>query len=156
MRPGCDPAFIDMQVRAMEHLAGFPVPRPAAPVKTTSDGRLAWLLHWLPGRMLDEVSRTPEMLLNLGRLLGQIDRARRWPHFSHPATHRELKWDLSRAAWIEEYLDYIPDAVGRDRVRRILDKFKKARPFDHVRSDRPSTATRTCTTSWWKEIASPA
>jgi Ser/Thr protein kinase RdoA (MazF antagonist) len=132
MRPGCDPAFVDMQVRAMEHLTGFPVPRPAAPVKITTDGRLAWLLHWLPGRMLDEVSRTPEMLLNLGRLLGQIDRA--LASFSHPAAHRELKWDLSRAAWIEEYLDYIPDAVGRDRVRRILDKFKKARPFDHVRS----------------------
>jgi Ser/Thr protein kinase RdoA (MazF antagonist) len=131
MRPGCDPAFVEMQVRAMEHLTGFPVPRPATPVKTTRDGRLAWLLHWLPGRMLDEVSRTPGMLLNLGRLLGQIDRA--LAGFSHPATHRELKWDLARAAWIEDYLDYIPEAVRRDRVRRILDKFKNARPFDNVR-----------------------
>jgi Ser/Thr protein kinase RdoA (MazF antagonist) len=131
MRPGCDPAFIDMQVRAMEHLTGFPVPRPAAPVKISTDGRLAWLLHWLPGRMLDEVSRTPGMLLNLGRLLGQIDRA--LAGFSHRATHRELKWDLARAAWIEEHLDYIPDTIRRDRVRRILDKFKKARPFDTVR-----------------------
>src|SRR5580692_1069823 len=57
MRPGCDPAFIDMQSRAMEHLRGFPVPRPAAPVKITKDGRLAWLLHWLPGHMLADVPR---------------------------------------------------------------------------------------------------
>src|SRR5580698_3378139 len=65
MRPGCDPAFLDMQCRALERLAGFPVPRPAAPVKTTQEGRLAWLLHWLPGRMLADVSRTREMLWNL-------------------------------------------------------------------------------------------
>ena len=98
MRPSCDAAFIDLQCRAMEHLAGFPVPRPAAPVKTTEDGRLAWLLHWLPGSMLADVSRTPEILRNVGRLLGQIDCA--LADFSHPAAHRELKWDLSRPEWI--------------------------------------------------------
>jgi len=131
MRPGCDPGFIDMQCRAMEHLADFPVPRPAAPVKITPDGRLAWLLHWLPGCMLADVSRTPEMLFDLGRLLGQIDRA--LENFSHPATQRELKWDLSRAAWIEDSLDYIPDPQRRALVARILDRFKCARPFDGVR-----------------------
>ncbi len=131
MRPGCDPSFVDMQSRALEHLTGFPVPRPAAPVKTTRDGRLAWLLHWLPGRMLAEVSRTPEMLFKIGRMLGQIDRA--LETFSHPSTHRELKWDLSRAAWIEDYLDYIPESYRRDLVARILARFKNANPFSDVR-----------------------
>jgi Ser/Thr protein kinase RdoA (MazF antagonist) len=131
MRPGCDPAFIDLQCRALEHLAGFPVPRPAAPVKTMENGRLAWLLHWLPGCMLADVSRTPEILLNLGRLLGQIDRA--LADFSHPSAHRELKWDLSRAVWIEEYLDYIADPSRREIVQRILDKFRTTNPFRDVR-----------------------
>lgn len=130
MRPGCDPGFIDMQFRAMEHLADFPVPRSAAPVRTTRDGRLAWLLHWLPGRMLADVSRTPEMLFDLGRLLGEIDRA--LETFSHPATHRELKWDLARAAWIEEHLNYIPEP-RRALISRILDRFKNANPFAGVR-----------------------
>ncbi len=130
MRPGCDPAFIELQCRAMERLAGFPVPRPAAPLKTTDSGRLAWLLHWLPGSMFADVSRTPEMLFNLGRLLGEIDRA--LADFSHPFAHRELKWDLSRAAWIEEYLDYIP-RPRREIVMRILDRYKNARPFENVR-----------------------
>jgi Ser/Thr protein kinase RdoA (MazF antagonist) len=131
MRAGCDPDFVDMQCRAMHQLAGYPVPRPAAPVKTTRDGRLAWLLHWVPGRMLADVSRTPEMLFNLGRLLGEIDRA--LESFSHPAVHRELKWDLARAAWIEDRLESIADPRRRDRVRHILDKFRNAEPFSGVR-----------------------
>jgi Ser/Thr protein kinase RdoA (MazF antagonist) len=131
MRPGCDPGFIDMQCRAMERLAGFPVPRPAAPVRITSDGRIAWLLHWLPGRMLADVSRTPEMLFDLGRMLGGIDRA--LETFSHPAAHRELKWDLARAAWIENHLDYIPEPHRRSLVAGILDRFKNEKPFDGVR-----------------------
>jgi|HubBroStandDraft_5_1064220.scaffolds.fasta_scaffold30957_2 Ser/Thr protein kinase RdoA (MazF antagonist) len=131
MRPGCDPAFIDLQCRALERLAGFPVPRPAAPVQTTEDGRLAWLLHCLPGRMLAEISRTPEMLLNLGRLLGQIDCA--LADFSHPFAHRELKWDLSRAAWIEDHLDCIANPKRRAIVQRIVEQFKNAHPFRDVR-----------------------
>jgi Ser/Thr protein kinase RdoA (MazF antagonist) len=131
MRPGCDPAFLDMQCRVLKHLDGFPVPRPAAPVKTMENGRLAWLLHWLPGCMLADVSRTPETLLNLGRLLGQVDRS--LADFSHPFAHRELKWDLARASWIEDHLNYIPDPARREIVARILDKFKSANPFDDVR-----------------------
>jgi Ser/Thr protein kinase RdoA (MazF antagonist) len=131
MRPSCDPAFVDMQHRAMEHLARFPVPRPAAPVKISSDGRLAWLLHWLPGRLLADVPRTPELLFHLGRVLGEVDRA--LETFSHPLAHRELKWDLARAAWIENDLEYIPDLKRRDRVRRIIQKFRNADPFSGVR-----------------------
>jgi Ser/Thr protein kinase RdoA (MazF antagonist) len=131
MRRGCDPALVDMQCRAMEHLAGFPVPRPAAPVKITEDGRLAWLLHWLPGRMLADVSRSPELLFHLGRLLGEIDRS--LETFSHPLAHRELKWDLARAAWIEPDLESISDPIRRDRVRRIIEAFKNTDPFSGVR-----------------------
>jgi Ser/Thr protein kinase RdoA (MazF antagonist) len=131
MRPDCDPAFVEMQCRALEHLSAFPVPRPAAPVKITEHGRLAWLLHWLPGRMLADVSRTPEILFHLGRLLGEIDRT--LETFSHPAVHRDLKWALDRAAWIEDYLHYIPDPSRRGRVRSILDKFNQTHPLTGVR-----------------------
>lgn len=131
MRSGCAIEFIDMQSRAMEHLRDFPVPRPAAAIKTTADGRLAWLLHWLPGRMMADARHTPEMLANLGRLLGRIDAA--LAGFSHPWTHRELKWDLSRSLWIEDYLHYIPRRDRRDKVSRILDLFKSNDPFKCVR-----------------------
>jgi len=131
MREGCDRAFLDLQIRALEHLKTFPVPKPAAPVETAEDGRFKWLLHWLPGRPLAEVPHTQAILVNLGRLLGRIDRA--LASFSHPAAHRELKWDLARAGWIEDYLDYIPDARRRAMVRRVLDRFKREKPLDQVR-----------------------
>lgn len=48
MRPGCERAFIDLQIEALHRLAGLPVARVAGSVKQTSDGRLVWLLSWLP------------------------------------------------------------------------------------------------------------
>jgi Ser/Thr protein kinase RdoA (MazF antagonist) len=131
MRAGCSPEFLDMQARAMEHLRDFPVPHPAGEIKTTNDKQFAWLLHWLPGRMMAEVDHTPAMLSNLGRLLGEIDG--RLADFSHPFVHRELKWDLARAAWIADYLDYIPDARRREMVRGIVDSFGRAAPFKQIR-----------------------
>lgn len=131
MRPDCAPEFIDMQCRAMEHLRDFPVPRPAAAIKTTEDGRFAWLLHWLPGRMMAEAPHTRAMLENVGRLLGRIDAA--LAGFSHPYVHRELKWDLARSGWIADYLDYIPDEARRDKVRAILEAFRRCKPLDGVR-----------------------
>jgi murein DD-endopeptidase MepM/ murein hydrolase activator NlpD len=39
--------------------------------------------------------------------------------FSHPAAHRELKWDSTSAAWIKNYVQHIADAKGR----ALVDKF---------------------------------
>ena len=131
MRAGCAPEFIEMQSRAMEHLRGFPVPQPVGNCKTNPDGRLIWVLRWVPGRMMAEVEHTANMLENLGRLLGGIDAA--LAGFSHPHAHRELKWNLERAGWIEDYLHYIPEVRRREQVRRILDRFQKTAPFERVR-----------------------
>lgn len=130
MRLDCAPGFVDMQIRALHHLRDFPVPHPAADVKTF-EGRIVWLLHWLPGRMLADVHQTPEMLRNLGRLLGQIDRA--LESFSHVYARREFKWNLEGSAWIEDFFRYIPDPARRKTVGAILDQFKDAKPFARVR-----------------------
>lgn len=131
MRPGCDPAFLDLQIRALEHLKDFPVPRTASPPETTADGRIQWLLHWLPGERLADAPRSDALLANLGRLLGRIDRA--LESFSHPAAHRELKWDLARAAWAADYLDYIADAPRRALVEQVLTRFQTENPLARVR-----------------------
>ena len=102
MRAGCDRAFLELQSRAFEKLSGLPVPRVSAiesPIAETADGRLVWLLDWLPGRLLADIKpRTPKILQDLGKLLGTIDA--RLEDFSHPAAHREFKWDIRRAGWI--------------------------------------------------------
>ena len=54
---------------------------------------LARLVHHLPGVPLGEITSQPsELLRDLGRNLGQLDRA--LIDFDHPAIHRDFHWDL--------------------------------------------------------------
>src|SRR5260370_969177 len=102
MRPNCDPDFVDLQREALARLSHLPVPRAARAVKEFG-GRLVWLLDFLPGKLLaDAKYRSPELLENVGTLLGKVDAA--LESFTHPAADRDLKWDLKRAAWIEGFL----------------------------------------------------
>ncbi len=138
MRPGCDRAFVDLQRSALDRLRDLPVPRVTREVHQ-SDGRIVWLLEWIPGRLwADYKPRTPEMLVNLGRLLGRVDAALAGNHvgfnvaFDHPAAHRELKWDLERANWIREYLHHISNLKKRALVESALERYRTI-DFDKVR-----------------------
>jgi 4-aminobutyrate aminotransferase-like enzyme len=44
--------------------------------------------------------------------------------FSHPASEREFKWDLARAGWIRDKLDYVKDEARRKQVERLLELFE--------------------------------
>jgi 4-aminobutyrate aminotransferase-like enzyme/Ser/Thr protein kinase RdoA (MazF antagonist) len=132
MHPAREESFIDMQCRALQHLAQrapqLSLPRvvPARSGKhfTTiraADGsaRFVWLLTFVQGTTLAKVRpHTSQLLEGLGRQLGEMDAALQ--DFSHPAAHRELKWDLSRAGWIEEYLEHIQGAARRALVEKFL------------------------------------
>ncbi len=118
MHPAREFSFIDLQCRALIHLAQqapqLPLPRVMANQSgeqfttiTAADGatRLLWLLSFVKGTVLAEVRpHTPELLGDLGRFLGEMDAALQ--SFAHPAAHRELKWDSSRARWIKEYVHW--------------------------------------------------
>src|SRR5256884_1412127 len=81
--------------------------------------RLVWLLTFVNGTVLAKVRpHTTELLGDLGRFLGKMDAALQ--SFAHPAAHRELKWDSSRAAWIKEYVKHIADSKRRALVERFL------------------------------------
>ena len=123
---------MDMQCQALQHLAKraqqlclprvCPIPSgDAFTVAALFDGtkRLLWLLTYVPGPVLAKVSpHTPELLRSLGEFLGVMDDA--LADFSHPAAHRELKWDLARAGWIRDYLHHIGDPERRELVERFL------------------------------------
>src|SRR5215813_10319152 len=132
MHPARDRDFIDLQCRALQHLAErashILLPR-VCPTKTgdnlteitTSDGsrRLAWLLTYVPGKILALVQpHSDELLASLGQLLGAVDAA--LADFSHPAAHRDLKWDLAKAGWIREHLSLIADPSRRTIIEKIL------------------------------------
>src|SRR6267154_66268 len=103
MHPAREPSFIDLQCRALTHLAQrapqLPLPRVtpnrggelfASIVAADGSTRLVWLLTFLNGKVLAEVRpHSPELLGDLGRFLGEMDKALR--SFVHPAAQRDLR-----------------------------------------------------------------
>jgi 4-aminobutyrate aminotransferase-like enzyme/Ser/Thr protein kinase RdoA (MazF antagonist) len=132
MHPAREHSFLDLQCQALTHLAQraprLSLPRVLPNHKgellsslRTADGsaRLVWLLTFVRGTVLAEVRpHATELLRDLGRFLGEMDAALQ--SFSHPAAHRELKWDSSRAAWIKGYVQHIPDMARRTLVEKFI------------------------------------
>jgi 4-aminobutyrate aminotransferase-like enzyme/Ser/Thr protein kinase RdoA (MazF antagonist) len=132
MHPARERSFIDLQCRALMHLAQrapqLPLPR-VTPNRSgelfgsivAADGltRLVWLLTYLNGKVLAEVRpHSPELLAGLGRFLGEVDGALQ--SFTHPAAELELKWDSARAGWIRDYIKEIADSKRRGLVEKFL------------------------------------
>ena len=130
-------SFVEMQCAVLQHLAGraprLALPRVCETLEGASVGsarlgdgreRLVWLLGYVPGTTLAQANpRSPELLRSLGNLLGELDLA--LADFSHPAAQRELKWDLSRASWIREYLPQIRESSRRALVEHFLALYEK-------------------------------
>ncbi len=131
MHPARERSFIDMQCRALQHLAQR-APQLALPrvlpnrkgeaftaVDVDGTPRLVWLLTFVPGAMLAKARpHSPELLRSIGQFLGHLDAA--LADFSHPDARRELKWDLTRAGWIRAHLHLIRDASQRALVEKFL------------------------------------
>ncbi|MGH9742631.1 MAG: aminotransferase class III-fold pyridoxal phosphate-dependent enzyme, partial [Candidatus Acidiferrum sp.] len=136
MHPAREQSFVEMQCKALLHLARRAPRLPLPRVCPTPDGnpfiataladgskRLIWLLTYVPGTVLAKTSpHSPEFLKSLGQFLGEMDAA--LADFSHPAAHRELKWDLSKAVWIRGYLQHIGDPAQRALVERFLESYE--------------------------------
>src|SRR5580698_11362985 len=89
MRESCDRGFVEMQIAAMEHLGES---RIAGEIREYQ-GRIVWMLHWIPGKLLaDTKYHSPQLLRNIGHLMAHIDA--KLATFSHLSIVRELKWDL--------------------------------------------------------------
>ena len=137
MHPAREESFVDMQCRALTHLAQR-APQLALPrVCPTSRGalftqqkiadgtsRLIWLLTFLPGdTLVNAKPHSAELLESFGRFLGELDSA--LLDFSHPAASRDLKWDISRSLWARDYLRYIRDPQRRNLAAQFLDLFER-------------------------------
>lgn len=126
-----DPVSIDLQQKAMEHLAASPnrVDH-QQPVRTASGERTVsvgdhevWMVTYLDGRMLTDVQpRTRTLLRSLGSLLGRLDR--RLLEFAHPHAQRDYFWDLRLAGALRKYTRHIPGSAERSMVDRMLTRFE--------------------------------
>src|SRR4029077_6518961 len=136
MHPARERAFIDLQCRALQHLAKraplLTLPRvrlnqngEAIAAITPADGsqRLVWLLSYVPGTMLAKARpHSPELLHSLGLFLGEMDAE--LAGFFPAAAGRELKGDLARAGWIRAHLHHIRDASQRALVEKFLSLYE--------------------------------
>lgn len=111
MREGCDRAFVEMQIAAIEHLGEKRV----VDGIREYHGRLVWMLHYIPGKLLADIKyHSPHLLRNIGIYLAKLDE--QLSTFGHLSVHRELKWDLKRASWIRKYLHLTADPALIERV----------------------------------------
>jgi 4-aminobutyrate aminotransferase-like enzyme/Ser/Thr protein kinase RdoA (MazF antagonist) len=136
---------LDLQNKALEHLAGHDLSLLLPQVRVTTGGEtiatvtsaegtkhFVRILTFLPGKVLAETKpHTPELLNSLGSMLGKMDRALH--DFRHPAAHRALKWDLQRTPWMREYLQYIEQSERRAIIERFLAQFEaQVLPIAHT------------------------
>src|SRR5208282_5944453 len=137
MHAARETSFVDMQCRALTHLAER-APHLALPrVIPNSNGelftqvqvadgssRIVWLLSFLPGLTLAAVApHTPQLLESLGHFLAELDAA--LLDFSHPAANHILKWDLNRSHWAFDKLSFIADTQRRALAEHFLNLFEQ-------------------------------
>lgn len=129
-----DRAVTDFQLRALLHIArtdpGMPVPRlrttlagePFADVTLRSGARhAAYLLSFIPGRIIGAVRQSPALLADHGRMVARLGRALRG--YFHPAADRALLWDVRQIARFRPLLERVPHAALRSSCLDILDRF---------------------------------
>jgi len=134
MRPGCNLSFVEMQVTALDHLAGHvPVPgvvpsdegeRVVAMEDAQGRQRLAWMVSALSGKPYATVRPQSRALVReVGQTLGLLDR--RLETFAHPELDRDIKWNLADPLWSRAHLGHVDDPVRRDQLTTILDDFER-------------------------------
>ena len=126
-----EPAFIEAQNAVLKHVAkriSFCqrlVPASSGEeliaVPGSGDARhLVRMVHYIDGVPLAQVDQPHALLRDLGRKLGQLDRA--LADFNHPAVHRDFHWDLANGNRIlDEYGKLVGDSdlselIGKHRV----------------------------------------
>ncbi|WP_420004893.1 aminotransferase class III-fold pyridoxal phosphate-dependent enzyme [Arenibacterium sp. LLYu02] len=140
MRPGCEAWLVDLQIKALDHIAvqepGLPVPEVIAArtgekllrlADENGAERLVWLIARLPGRCYAHAApKTEALIAEVGAVLGRSTRA--LAGFDHPQLARDFKWDLMRAEWIAADLGCITDPARHALLTGICEAFQALRP----------------------------
>lgn len=130
-----DPAIIDMQLKALKHIAlvdpGLPVPQVILSKEgklveevEAADGRIhpVRVVSYLPGIYPEREFYTEGFYRQMGIYLARTAKALRG--FFHPIANYELLWDLKHAANLRKYLSYIKDPKHHEHASYFLDRFE--------------------------------
>jgi len=124
--------FVKLQTEVLDHLKEIApyltIPSVIETLKgdkiISVDGFTIRLLSFLPGKLLANMPRTPELYQDIGRFLGQFSDAMQ--SFSPEATEgSDPLWKLDNVIACKEYLSDVIDDDARDRIARIYEEYKK-------------------------------
>lgn len=134
--PDEDPQAIDLQSRALQHIAArapdLPVPRLIPPLSQSAIAatwskpgerpRLVRVLTYLPGQALASSELTSAQCRQIGSGLATLDRVLQ--DFVHLSEKRALLWDLQNAARVRNLLSAVTDLGHRKLAHKCLDNFE--------------------------------
>jgi len=131
-----DPAIIDMQNKALEHIAKVDPELPVPDVLLSRNGLAIEqiqveggtehnirILTYLHGAAPRDDPTEHALLRPMGACLGRLALALR--SFFHPKANYELLWDLKHTSKLRQYLPHISDANHRELAGYFLDRFDR-------------------------------
>jgi hydroxylysine kinase len=132
--PAEDPAILDMQTRALLHVARVDPDLNVPRVRATPEGALAHevgaddgrrfivrVLSFLPGQLLVATAPHPALARDVGAMTARLGRALRG--FSHPSSRHALLWNLTQAPGLRARTRHIADSGRRRVIEEVLDHF---------------------------------
>lgn len=138
--PADSAAAIDLQTSALQFVqvrdAELPLQRfvetpdgEIAPVLPGHNDRIARVLTWLPGTLLEDATPDDTQTTALGAALGRLSMALRG--FEHASSEYSLAWDLAQADRLRTVSELLPN----DTVTEALDRYDRL--VVPVRADLP-------------------
>ena len=132
--PAENPAIIDMQLKALQHIARIDPELPVPGVLRSYNGFMIEqiedenginhsfrILTYLPGLHPEDKPAEQALLNPMGRCLAKLVLALRG--FFHPVANYELLWDLKNSSNLRQYLPHISDLNQRTLAKYFLDRF---------------------------------
>ncbi|KFX07599.1 phosphotransferase [Pectobacterium betavasculorum] len=129
-----EPADVsDFQTALLLHLARHAPELPVPRIRLTKAGQpetgveidgvllRVRLVSYLAGTPQHLASPSTALMPQLGDTLAQLDNALH--SFTHPAANRALLWDISRAAQVRPYLDFVSEPQQYQYLQRIFDRY---------------------------------
>jgi hydroxylysine kinase len=128
--PADSAAAVDLQTRALQFAASRDVELPLqhflesrdgeiAPSLALHDHRIARVLTWLPGTLLEKSRPNDAQVLALGEMLGRLSVALRG--FEHPASEYSMAWDLAQAHKLRTVSVMLSDPAVNETLERYND-----------------------------------
>lgn len=126
-------AVTNFQTQALLHVAGKDPSLPVPKIIPDLDGAteclfdcsgttiVARVLSFLEGTPLHSTEPSGQLMKSLGGALARLDHA--LVDYMHPASRRDLLWDISRTAELRKHAVHIPEREERHRVLKFLDFF---------------------------------